>query len=304
MHTMRNTFAGIVAMSAVIFTLSGCSSSEQSTVVEVPTQIQLTTEPQLFVNEETGHITKYVDSFSETVFESDYSSEDTGVNTSYEVPPPAPTSAMATTLTSSVVIDGTGYETHGTVHWRMPEGEALYTFYNRYIASPDAEHFETLKDMGVANMVNTFINQQIDMLTVAGDVPKLSFAVVMGPSIDRNPSIAAIEASGVEAWQAFFDINGVIDGVELDLFEYRYACARYSVSNNLPEVASALNLLFADKGIEFRIDSPYSSVTEAVWADTKAPCDVMYKGMTPEEYQEHQNTEPVKPDNDTYYPEG
>lgn len=290
MKTKRNRlYAGFAAVTVVAVGLTGCAVQTAETHIattatsenylemsdnsdfEATMPIEATAQElsvMIYTNQDTGLITKYVDSSGEVPFEASYSEDDDLVKD-------PPSGAQNSTLFFEDIaeVEGKPYKVISTIDWTMTtEKTALIEFYNANIADKfDFSHYFIL-DTSLEGLIDAYINIKITDGRASGEIPKVQYELTGKSSTIADAHVADEWLARTPAWSAYDKING--HSVGADQYHYSFDCSTYGVVANSDELINAAKAMFSAVKPEFRLSS--SSTTVPV--ETTLPCEVLYDG--------------------------
>ncbi|MDB5180864.1 MAG: hypothetical protein JWO54_624 [Candidatus Saccharibacteria bacterium] len=248
---MRKVVPAFIVAVALAVGLTGCTSGWFSETVE-PESNYPTVEPSMeavYVNPNTGLITKYIGYEGEVLFNQGYSK----VNLKSRIfgNEISPASSMA--IYETVEVEGKSYPVVSTLQWdNLPTATELVTYYNEHIAKSTPNLPDILKGYSVCGMVTRYIHGEVTSAISSGTLPKIQYSLTEQSSVKSDARVAQLQADSVPAWAAYKELNGSVDPGRQ--YHYSYYCGMYSVQSNADEMLAALNARFAGSGTHFTVD--------------------------------------------------
>jgi hypothetical protein len=279
-----------LATITVAASLTGCSFSNNDSYDEQYQTIEEETygPPTIYVNPDTGYITRYIDYKGDTVFDEGYSKTD--IDT---MPPSTYMPEASVDLSTTIEIEGKNYPIAQSVSWEFTGlEETLIPFYNERIAQgpstdPSVPSSPGFMGISLQDSVNSYIKSGINSALKNGALPAAKSELTGKSVITINQQIAQAFAAGKPAWEVFDATYGNADGSE---YHYIFTCATHEVRTSSTEMVSVIETMFAGSNARFNGNM---GITQVI-AESAQPCDVA--SDNPEVYDESNNP-PMMPPN-------
>jgi hypothetical protein len=270
MKTMRSALLAITAAAVMTASLAGCAIFGDNTdgYVNDDLPVSVPAEPTLiYVNKDTGFITKYIDAYGEVQFDEGYSSKDTeiegGYSGSYE-----PFDFV--TLNDTVEVEGKPYNVSASLNWdKFPQFPEIVAYYNEHIAKDIGLKPNGLGGMSVQEIVYDHMYGEISQEANGGTLPKVHYELTGQSFIEADSRVTQAWANNEPAWVAYKATNG--NASAQAKYHYSFYCSTYGVTVNGDELVQAMTSRFEGTGAQFsvRLDM------KAISVETEQPCEVL-----------------------------
>jgi len=269
MKTMRSALLAITAAATLTVSLAGCVMYDDNpdSAYDAPVAGR-TLEPTLiYVNADTGLITKYVDAYGEVQFEEGYSSKDTeiesGSSGGYQ-----PFDAI--TLNDTVEVEGKPYTVSASLNWdKFPKFPEIVTYYNEYIAKEIGLNPNSLEAMSVQEIVYRHVYSVLAQETNGGMLPEVHYELTGQSVIEADSRVTQAWANNEPAWVAYEATVGSVSAEAK--YHYSFYCSTYGVTANGDELVQAVASRFEGTGAQFGVHL----VTKTISVETEQPCEVL-----------------------------
>lgn len=270
MKTMRSALLAITAAVALTVSLAGCTMFGDTTdkyAYDTPTTTRDLEPTLIYVNADTGLITKYIDAYSEVQFEEGYSSKDTeiegGFSGGYQ-----PFDAII--LNDTVEVEGKPYTVSASLNWdKFPEFPEIVAYYNEHIAKEIGLNPNSLGGKSVQEIVYNHVYSVLSQEANGGTLPKVHYELTGESVIEADSRVTQAWANNEPAWVAYKATVGSVSAEAK--YHYSFYCSTYGVTANGDELVQAVASRFEGTGAQFGVHL----VTKTISVETEQPCEVL-----------------------------
>lgn len=268
---IRATLAAAVVLTASI-ALTGCFGDGPNVTHDEDDQSFTYEMDQLYVNPDTGKITKYIDSLGETVFNEGFSKKDVDLRSDSTARAflSAPTALSAH---KEITIEGKPYPASVVMYWSwkpldMPAAIARYN--ELYTSQEDT--FSVLSAYDVRTAVQVFDSRVLTQAVITADIAStVEFAVRGKTTREADSHVGDSYLAGEPAWKAWEAMTG--KSTSMTNYDYLHLCATYEVEvGNMEAVLAAVKALPEAAGL-----LGFSDVMSPlpIQVETEVPCTVV-----------------------------
>ena len=269
MKTMRSALLAITATAALVVSLAGCSLFGDTTNeydYNLP-EGEPAKPALIYVNEDTGFITKYIDSDGKVQFEEGYTSKDTEIESGnrggYQ-----PFDAI--TLNDTVEVEGKPYTVSASLNWdKFPEFPEIVAYYNEHIAKGIGLNPNSLSAMSVQEIVYDYVYSVLSQEANGGALPKVHYELTGQSFIEADSRVTQAWANNEPAWVAYKATVGNVSAQAK--YHYSFYCSTYGVTVNGDELVQAMASRFKGTGAQFSVSLDMKSIS----VETEQPCEVL-----------------------------
>lgn len=244
------------------------NAAEELKTLEVP-QPQRLSDPVVFVNNETGRVTRVISSYQGVEFESE---EFTPNDTRLEMHGASAGPERQILSTSTVEADGIVYPRNDTLSLQSfaPSTDDVVAIFNERIAGTRSVA-ETIALLAEASSITdatfSFFQNEIQRAADAGELPRVQYAITTKTLVEGDPKVVNGWLSNTPAWQISEEINRQPAS---DLSFYSHACLTYGVrADTSALVAAVAAIVPANLASIYMIPD-----TSEVHGDTEKPCEI------------------------------
>lgn len=277
------TVAAIWAATAALIVLTGCTASSNES--DNYGYSSLDPRPSvMYVNEETGKVTKFVSydlvwddenegrvEVEEVRFEEGYSPEDVEIEYPDNYPGQEPYHTV--TLSSATDVEGKPYPLTTSLSFQLDYEFDLNTmllYYNEHLATAQRVEDDSLKYFPIGMMVKEDIFGSITTaLKTEGSLPAIQYQITGRTVTVADERVIGGWNAGTPAWLTLQQMQD--SPVTSERYYYSFACATYDVEllNRDEVLAATANLPGADL-VEFNLSTDKSTLL----IETAQPCEI------------------------------